>query len=133
MYFLDTNICVYFLKGIHGEVRDMIKKTSPSQIKIPAIVKAELLLGAEKSNKRSENTGRVMDFLEPFEIISFDDAAAIIYSFIRASLEKQGMPIGPNDYIVASIVLAQNGILITNNEKGFSRIKDLRFENWITA
>ncbi|MBN2771363.1 MAG: type II toxin-antitoxin system VapC family toxin [Spirochaetes bacterium] len=131
MYFLDTNICVYFLKGIYEEVRYKIQNTSPKEIKIPSIVKAELLYGAEKSTRRKQNIEKINYFLDPFEIICFDDKSSIEYAFLRADLEKKGSVIGPNDFIIASIVKSNNGTLVTNNVKEFKRIKNLRIENWV--
>ena len=130
MYYLDTNICVYFLKGISTKIREKIRSISPTEIKIPSIVKAELLYGAEKSQKRKQNLDRINDFLAPFEIIDFDDKSSIEYSTIRLALEKQGNTIGPNDYIIASIVLANVGTLVTDNVKEFKRVKNLKVINW---
>lgn len=130
-YFLDTNICVYFLKGQYPSVLENIKNTNPNNIKIPSIVKAELLYGAEKSQHKTKNMTSINRFLEPFEIISFDDGCSNIYSKIRATLESKGTVIGPNDYIIAATTLANNGILVTNNTKEFERIKNLKIENWI--
>lgn len=130
IFFLDTNICIYFLKGMYPKIRENLQSKNPEFIKIPSIVKAELLYGAEKSNNRLSNIEKVQTFLEPFDIIPFDDESSIAYSRIRSSLEQKGNTIGPNDYIIASIALAYNGTLITNNEKEFKKIKNLNVENW---
>jgi tRNA(fMet)-specific endonuclease VapC len=129
-YFLDTNICVYFLKGLYPSVLENIQNTNPNNIKIPSIVKAELLYGAEKSQHKTKNLTSVNRFLEPFEVVSFDDECSIIYSKIRAALELKGIGIGPSDYIIAAATLAKNGILVTNNTKEFQRVKNLKIENW---
>ncbi|MCW7470527.1 type II toxin-antitoxin system tRNA(fMet)-specific endonuclease VapC [Leptospira kanakyensis] len=129
-YFLDTNICLYFLKGKNDKIENNIKKLNPNRIKIPSIVKAELLLGALKSQNPKKNQSTILNFLDPFEIIGFNDIESEIYSEIRSDLESKGLPIGPNDLIIASIVLSNNGILVTNNEKEFSRILSLKLENW---
>ncbi|MCW7460433.1 type II toxin-antitoxin system VapC family toxin, partial [Leptospira bandrabouensis] len=71
-----------------------------------------------------------LDFLDPFEIVGFNDIESEIYAEIRSNLESKGLPIGPNDLIIASIVLNNNGILVTNNEKEFARINSLKLENW---
>ena len=78
IYYLDSNICIYFLKGLYPNIKDQIKSINPSNIKIPSIVKAELLYGAEKSNHRAANLDRITTFFEPFEIMPFDDEAAVI-------------------------------------------------------
>ncbi len=128
--FLDTNICIYFLKGAHPLVKTRLMEHGPEDIKIPAIVKAELLYGAVKSTKREENQKRVDRFLEPFEIVPFDDSATTFYADIRSQTETRGTPVGPNDLIIAAIVLSQNGVLVTNNTNEFQRIQELMVENW---
>ncbi|MBW0435451.1 type II toxin-antitoxin system VapC family toxin [Leptospira yasudae] len=130
-YFLDTNICIYFLKGKSENIEKNIRKLNPNRIKIPSVVKAELLLGAFKSNDKKKNREVVLSFLDPFEIIGFNDIESEIYAEIRSDLEIQGIPIGPNDLLIASVVLSSNGILITNNEKEFKRILNLKVENWV--
>ncbi len=131
IYYLDSNICVYFLKGLYHSIMENIQNTNPNNIKIPFIVKAELLYGAEKSQHKAKNLANINRFLEPFEIIPFDDDCSIIYSKIRSAMELRGDIIGPNDYIIAATVLAKNGILVTNNTKEFERVKSLKIENWI--
>ena len=51
-YYLDTNTCIYFLNGKYKSIADNFKKHKPADIKIPSIVKAELLYGYEKSSKK---------------------------------------------------------------------------------
>jgi tRNA(fMet)-specific endonuclease VapC len=46
-------------------------------------------------------------------------------------LERQGIPIGGNDLIIAVHALALDLILVTANVKEFSRVPDLRIENWL--
>ena len=130
-YLLDTNICIYYLKGTYPALRDKMLSVHPSDIKIPAVVKAELLYGAEKSVKRDENMAKAYAFLMPFEIAPFGDAASVYYSSIRASLEKEGKPIGPNDLFIAAIAQAEKAVLVTNNIKEHQRISGIRLENWI--
>ena len=86
--------------------------------------------GAEKSVKRDENIIKINKFLLPFEIVPFDAASADHYGKTKATLEKTGMLIGPNDLIIASTVLAQNGTLVTHNINEFGRIEGLRIEDW---
>ena len=88
---------------------------SPEMIAIPAIVKAELLYGAEKSKLKESNMEKILEFLLPYQILPFADAATPIYASLRSNLEKAGNTIGPNDMIIASIVLSHGGILVTRN------------------
>jgi tRNA(fMet)-specific endonuclease VapC len=129
-YYLDTNICIYFLKGMYTQLLDKITSHKPDDIKIPSLVKAELLYGAEKSQEREENLEKVLKFLLPYEIVSFDDTGAVKYSIIRVEIERAGSIIGPNDLIISAIVLSRGGTLVTNNDKEFVRIPGLSVENW---
>jgi len=130
-YYLDTNMCIYFLKGKHINLLNKIKNYHHGEIKIASIVKAELLYGANKSQKKEENIELVNKFLLPFEIINFDDTSSVIYADIRANSEKRGEIIGPNDLIIASTIQANGGILVTNNTNDFKRINNLKVENWV--
>lgn len=129
-YFLDTNICIYFLKGMDNALKHRLLSKDPDNIKIPSIVKAELLYGAEKSERRTDNINKINQFLSPLDIIAFNDNACGEYAKIRADLEKRGNIIGPNDLLIASTVKSNNGTLITNNVKEFCRVKDLQIDNW---
>lgn len=130
MYYLDTNTCIYFLNGKYESIRSKILATSPNEIAIPSIVKAELLLGAYKSKNKKSNLENVEKFLEPFEVVAFDDLMTYVYADIRNKTEKRGDTVGPNDLFIASIVKFNEGILVTNNDKEFSKIEGLKIENW---
>lgn len=129
-YFLDANICIYFLKGTHPDLARKLLSHNPDDIRIPSIVKAELLYGALKSQQIKENMERIEQFLLPFKVVPFGDEEADRYARIRSTLEKNGTPIGPNDFIIAATTMENDGVLVTNNEKEFKRVKHLKVENW---
>ena len=130
MFFLDTNTCIFFLNGSSPSVKDKILSTPPNRIKIPSIVKAELLLGAYKSRYRQSNLEKVEAFLEPFGIVPFDDRTTYIYADIRSKTETSGRNVGPNDLLIASVVMLFSGTLVTNNLKEFKHIDVLKLEDW---
>ena len=129
-YYLDSNICIFHLRKPHGILFRKIYSVDPEDIKLPAIVKAELVAGAMKSAKPEENIAEVMDFCDSFEIVPFDDSMLMTYAKMRASLELRGQKIGYNDTIIAATVLARKGILVTNNINEFGRIDGLIHEDW---
>lgn len=130
-FFLDTNICIYFLKGKNKKLCETLMSKHPDDIKIPSIVKAELLYGVCKSKQKVENEEIVRKFLLPYEIVSFGSDESEEYAKLRSRLEFEGKIIGPNDLIIASTVLAHDGRLVTNNEREFNRIELLSVENWL--
>ena len=130
IYYLDTNICIFHMRKPLGIVAKKINAIDPDCIKIPAVVKGELLVGAEKSNRRKETLEETLIFCQPYEIVPFDDSVLMTYAKIRASLERKGQKIGYNDTLIAATVMAHNGILVTNNIAEFSRIDGLNLEDW---
>jgi predicted nucleic acid-binding protein len=48
----------------------------------------------------------------------------------RATLERVGTPIGPNDLLIAAHALALGLPVVTNNEREFRRVPGLQIENW---
>ena len=129
-YYLDSNICIFYLRNPQGALARKIDSLNNDDIKIPAIVKGELLTGAMKSSRRDRNIAEVMSFLADYEIVPFDDDSAWTYGEIKSALELKGQPIGYNDTIIAATVLAHNGILITNNTREFMRVEGLECEDW---
>ena len=129
-YFLDTNICIYYLKNSYPNVSKKLNKLPTASVRIPSMTAAELLYGAEKSAKQEQNLKLFKTFLSVFKIINFDEKAAECYAAIRADLERKGKTIGSNDIVIAATVLANDGVLVTNNVDEFSRVKKLKTEDW---
>jgi len=130
IYFFDTDMCIYYLVGKYPRLFSKLLSNKPDNIKIPAIVKTELIYSAEKSIKREDNLSKVSSFLLPYEIVPFDSTGADYYGKIRMKLEKNGTLIGPNDLLIAAIVMTKNAVLVTNNTREFSRVEGLQIENW---
>ena len=132
MYYIDSNTYIYFDKNISLELTAKLLSVSPDNLKIPSIVAGELRFGVEKSAKREYNSERLERFLSLYEIVPFDDKATKCYAKIRATLERSGKIIGANDLIIAATTLSNGGTLITRNTDEFSRVEDLKFENWFS-
>jgi tRNA(fMet)-specific endonuclease VapC len=130
IYFLDTNTCIRILNGSSQGVIDRFEEIDLDDIIIPSVVAAELLYGANKSSKRDYNLIRFREFLNQFRIAGLSSAAIEVYGEIRSELERDGTPIGANDYFIAAIAKANDGVLVTNNIREFSRVNGLMLEDW---
>lgn len=130
MYFLDSCICIDFMRGRLPYMYDLLRKSDPRLFKISSVVEAKLLLGAEKSARSESNRLLVEQFLLPFEIVPFDSAAAREYATIRAQLESEGRVIEPNDMLIAATARSRNATLVTHNTKEFKRVAGLKLEEW---
>ncbi|NLD35495.1 MAG: type II toxin-antitoxin system VapC family toxin [Desulfatiglans sp.] len=130
IYLIDTNICIYLMNQKPFKVIQKFKNTEVGKIGISTITVSELNYGVAKSNNKKQNAQRLEEFLTPFEILPYDEAASKYYGIIRTELESQGKIIGPLDMLIAAHALSKDLILVTNNEKEFLRIKSLKVENW---
>jgi len=129
-YLLDTNVCISILRNTSKQLLERIRQESPSDIRICSIVKAELLHGARKSARVSENLILLNRFFDVIQSLPFDDSCAGYYGMIRADLERTGQVIGPHDMMIASIARANDLCLVTHNLSEFARIVGLRLEDW---
>lgn len=130
-YMLDTNICIYAMKNKPEKVLARLKKEMDGGIAISSITLAELEFGMKNSSNPAKNEQALLKFLFPLSILPFDSAAAYEYGDIRAFLQKQGTPIGPNDMLIASHARAEGLTLVTNNTREFERVPGLKLENWV--
>jgi tRNA(fMet)-specific endonuclease VapC len=128
-YLLDTNIVIYVLKRRPIEVLATFNANA-SRMAISSITLAELLHGAEKSQRVNENLAAIEDFCSRLEVLTYGTKAAQHYGAIRAALEKIGQPIGVNDLHIAAHARSEGLVLVTNNLAEFERIPALELENW---
>jgi len=131
-YLLDTNIVIYVLKQRPVEVLSTFNANA-SRMAISTITLAELLHGAEKSSRISDNLAAVEDFCSRLEVLPYDAKAAQHYGAIRAALEKQGQTIGVNDLHIAGHARSAGLVLVTNNVGELARVPALEVENWVSA
>jgi tRNA(fMet)-specific endonuclease VapC len=129
-YLLDTNICIYLRKDQSPKLKQKFYLAGINNLYISSITVAELEFGVAKSSQSEKNAEVLEKFLSELKAIDFDIAAAREYGRIRALLEKNGTPIGSNDILIASTAISRDFILVTNNEREFSRVDRLKIENW---
>ena len=132
-YILDTNICIYIINEKPDKVLRKFELYPVYEFGISSITHAELQYGIEKSKNKNTNQAALDEFLLPLTILPFHGQRLVTcYGEIRASLESKGQTIGPLDMLIAAHALSLDLIIISNNIKEFSRIKNLKCENWIS-
>ena len=129
-YLLDTNTCIALLNNRPVRVAEQLAGLRPSEVFLCQIVKAELYYGAYKSERAAENLPLLQQFCQQFQTLPFTDSAVEVYGQIRADLARQGLPIGPNDFIIAAIALAHDVTLVTHNTREFERLSGLKLADW---
>lgn len=129
-WMLNTDTCIAIIKGHSGAIKKLRGK-SIGQVGISAITLSELNFGAAKSSRSGQAIAALAEFTIALEIASIDAEISFVYGSVRASLSKNGTPIGPLDTLIGSHALALDVTLVTHNIREFSRIKELRLEDWI--
>ena len=129
-YMLDTNICIYAIKHKPEKVFQKLQTVDPQDVYVSSVTYAELVHGVEKSATVEKNRLALSMLLANIEILDFDVDAADCYGKIRADLEKKGSPIGLLDMMIAGHAMSMGYTVVTNNVKEFSRVPDLKIENW---
>ncbi|MES2641751.1 MAG: type II toxin-antitoxin system VapC family toxin [Myxococcota bacterium] len=130
MWLLDTNICIYLIKGKPQLLLNRLREVDINTIAVSSITVAELQYGVAKSARPEQNALALAAFLAPLGVEVFDDAAAAVYGPIRAELERAGKPIGSLDMLIAAHALALGRTVVTNNAREFDRVAGLKVENW---
>jgi tRNA(fMet)-specific endonuclease VapC len=130
-YLLDTNICIQIIRRKPSELLARLTALPIGDVGLSTITAAELHVGVQKSRDPARNAEALTMFLLPLEIADFGYAAAEAYGRIRATLEAAGTPIGPLDTLIAGHAVSLNTTLVTDNVAEFSRVPDLRIENWL--
>ncbi len=132
-FMLDTNICIYIRQKRPTAILRRFEQLEPGDACISAVTFGELRYGAEKSAQRERALGLLDELvtLAAVEPLSAETAAS--YGVIRADLERRGAIIGNNDLWIAAHAVSLGSILVTNNEREFARVADLKVENWVTA
>ena len=129
-YLLNTNICIYLIKKQYPEILSKLLRVGFDKIAISTITLAELEYGVANSKRMFEVQTALFEFILPFEILDFNYNAASCYGKIRKELKDKGQPISDMDMLKASVAMANELIMVTNNEKEFRRISGLKIENW---
>jgi len=128
---LDTNTVSSLIRSpLVNPVRDHLLRFGVDRVCISIISSAEIQFGFAK--RPSERLQRNLDLLlGSIAIMPLEVPADLAYGKLRAHLGATGKPIGPNDLFIAAHALALNLTLVTANLGEFSRLPDLRVENWL--
>lgn len=129
-YMLDTNVCIDYMRGADPGIIERIKKCQNDDICISSITLSELLYGVNRSSNPQQNRSSLYKLLIKAEVLDYGSEASEYYGLIRNDLTSKGQVIGSNDMLIAAHALSANLVLITNNTSEFSRIQDLKLEDW---
>jgi len=127
-YLIDTNICIYYIKG-NFDLDKKFKKADPDNCFISEITLAELKFGVENSEKKDKNQIALDNFLSGVKIVPIFHSLDL-YAKEKARLRKSGTSIDDFDLLIGVTSVTHNLTLVTNNTDHFNRIKGITLEDW---
>ncbi|CAO3440458.1 type II toxin-antitoxin system tRNA(fMet)-specific endonuclease VapC [Azospirillum endophyticum] len=129
-YMLDTNLCIRVLRDRPSGLRGRFNAETGA-LCISTVTLAELLHGAAKSARPTEQRHEVERLIGRLEVLPFDEDAAGHYGEIRADLERRGTIIGPYDLMIAAHARSRGLIVVTGKLGEFRPVDGLRSEDWL--
>lgn len=131
-YLLDTNICIYLLRGQYN-IGKKLDEVGLEYCCISEITVAELKYGAELGRRKGlkRRTEQLDEFLSTIQILPITDAIDL-YASEKARLRLAGTPADDDfDLLIGCTAVVNDLIMITENLKDFKNFSGIRLENWV--
>lgn len=127
---LDTNICIFFIKGQY-ELNKKIADVGEQNCFISEITVAELKYGIENSKTIDAMRPIVEAFITKFAIIPIFNSLDV-YAKEKAKLRRQGQMIDDFDILIGATAIANEMIMVTNNVEHLKRLENIQIQDWTT-
>ena len=134
-YILDTDHVTLFQRG-HSLVRQQVTAVSPSQLAVTIISFEEQIRGRLAQVHRAKTDSQqiiaylrlreTLTYYSQIRVLDFDEKAIQQFQQLR----QQKIRVGTQDLRIASIALVKDGTLITRNQRDFSQIPSLKWQDW---
>jgi tRNA(fMet)-specific endonuclease VapC len=137
-YILDTGH-ITLLQQVHPILTQRVSAVNPDDIGVTVVTVEEQVRGwlnAIRQTSQSSQPERliwayrglrdVVRYLSRLNLVDFSEEAYACYQELR----RQRIRIGTQDLRIAAIVLAENSILVTRNQRDFVQVPGLVFEDW---
>ena len=131
-YMLDTNICIYIIKGNPPQVLDRLKALTQGSAVMSVVTYAELRAGLELQSANRAQDERALAFLTSrIPVLPFNESAAECFGVMRAALRDRNRD--TMDRLIAAHAVSVGITLVTNNEADFKDYPCLVVENWVST
>lgn len=131
-YLFDTDALSFVLNGRlnrYPQYRLFLQQLPRAAQYTCAPVVGELHAGARRTADPTALLQRIGTLLARLNVVPFDRKAAEIYGRLRATLETSGQRVADMDLQNAACAIAHELILVTGNERHFSRMPDVHL--WV--
>jgi len=130
-YLLDTDVFSAIARQTSVAAERRLATLEAGSVALSVITAAEIAFGQERQQLSAGLSERISRLQRTLTMLPLSFAAAVPYARIRAHLQRQGTPIGPNDLWLAAHALCEGLTVVTNNEREFRRVPGLNVENWL--
>ena len=130
-YMLDTDICIYIIKKKPKAVLQRFKTLEVGSVVMSVITRGELEYGALGSHRSNEALKTLTNLARLIPAQAISNRVVTDYADIRHTLRAKGQMIGGNDLWIAAHARSEDLTLVTNNVREFSRVPELKIENWV--
>ncbi len=129
---LDTDTLSFYLKGapaVVNRAREYVEQLGRLDFSIITYYEIRRGLLYAKAQQKAEQFEKMAaaSCVWPLNVAESRKAAEIC-----ARLWLKGTPLDDADILIAGIALANDLVLVTNNERHFRRVEGLRLDNWLT-
>ncbi|MGM0497802.1 MAG: type II toxin-antitoxin system VapC family toxin [Bacteroidota bacterium] len=127
---IDTDILSYYFKGDQKVIQNFETYLETYElIEISLITYYEIISGL-----LSKNAYKQLEIFEEFAkeniVIPLTENSCKISGEIYSTLKQKGEILDDIDLLIAGIAIENEMIFVTNNERHFQRIPDLKIQNW---
>lgn len=128
-YLLDTNICVFFLRG-KLNLDEIIRDKGTENCFVSEITVFELRYGAENSENPTKSHKAVDLFISGIKVIPIYSSIKK-YAKEKVRLRRIGKPMHDEFDLLIGVTATENKLtLVTDNEKDFVNIDGIKIDNW---
>ena len=131
-YLLDTNICVFLLRGQY-DIDKKLDKVGLEHCYISEITEAELKYGAELGRRKGlkQRIEQLDEFLSALKILPISNAIDL-YASEKARLRVAGTPADDDfDLLIGCTAVVNDMVMVMENMKHFKNLTGIQLENWI--
>ncbi|MDF3212705.1 type II toxin-antitoxin system VapC family toxin [Mesorhizobium sp. M7A.F.Ca.CA.001.09.2.1] len=129
-FMLDTNIISDMIRNPAGKAARAMSREGDDAVCTSIVVASELRYGCARKGS-AKLLKKVEDLLAEIPVLPLDVPVDAEYGGLRAELEAAGQTIGHNDLFIAAHACALGATLVTANTGEFTRIRNLKVENWL--
>ncbi len=128
-FLLDTNICIFFLRG-KLDLAKILKEKGRKNCFISEMTVFELHYGAANSRHILKSHKAVDNFIDGLPILPIYSCVQL-YASEKVRLRKKGLPMNDEFDLLIAVTSVRNKLtLVTDNGSHFKNINNLQIENW---